>query len=60
MIVSGWKTGASNIKTGSGYGIRIKLKDRDKYFSRNWNSLKIEIVSNSYILVWLWQVIDYN
>jgi len=43
MIVSTWKIGVPNIKTGSGYGIRIKLKDRDKYFSRDWNSVKIKI-----------------
>ena len=43
IIVSAWKIGAPNIKTGSGYGIRIRLKDRDRYFSRDWNSVKIKI-----------------
>lgn len=42
MIVTGWKIGTPNIKTGSGYGIRIKLKDRNKYFSPDWESVKIE------------------
>lgn len=46
MIVSAWKIGTSNIKTGSGYGIRIKLKDRNRYFSRDWNSVKIKIDSD--------------
>ncbi len=43
MIVSAWKIGTPNIKTGSGYGIRIKLKDRDRYFSRDWSSVRIRI-----------------
>ena len=28
MIVSGWKTGAPNIKTGVGFRLKIKQKDR--------------------------------
>jgi hypothetical protein len=43
MIVTGWKKGNPNIKTGAGYGIRIRKGDRDKYFNKNWKSVKIEI-----------------
>ncbi len=43
MIVSGWKTGAFNIKTGSGYGIRIKAIDRDLNFMPDWQSVTLQL-----------------
>ena len=43
MVATGWKTGTANPITGGGYGIRIKKSDRDRYFSRNWKSVRIEL-----------------
>jgi len=45
VIATAWKIGTPNIKSGSGYGIRIKLEDRNKYFSHDWESVKIELDS---------------
>ena len=42
MVVIGWRTGTANIKTGGGYGLRIKISDRTRYFCREWKSVKIE------------------
>jgi hypothetical protein len=41
MIVRGWRTGAPNLDTGAGFGIRIRSKDRDEYFDCKWNSVRI-------------------
>ena len=35
IIVKTWSNGKANEKTGSGYGLRIGKKNRDKYFSDN-------------------------
>ena len=42
IIVSAWNNGRRN-KTGGGYGVRIKRKDREKYFQKNWSSVIIEL-----------------
>lgn len=51
MIVSGWKTGAPNIKTGVGFGLKIKQKDRDKYFQIKWPDVKIELEKGNWVEV---------
>jgi len=51
MLVSGWSKGNPNINTGAGFGINIKEEDRDKFFSRNWNSVEIEIEDYKIITV---------
>jgi hypothetical protein len=43
MIVTGWTDGSPSNVTGSGYGIRLSRKDRDKYFQRGWLSVTIEL-----------------
>lgn len=42
MIVTGWNNGSPNNKTGAGYGIRLKIKDRNKYFKPSWKEVIIE------------------
>lgn len=37
MIVTAWKSSKHN-KTGAGYGLKVTLKDRDRYFKREWKS----------------------
>jgi len=43
MIVTGWNNGSPNIETGAGYGVRIKRKDRDRYFKKEWTKVIIEL-----------------
>jgi hypothetical protein len=42
MIVTCWSNGRPR-KTGSGYGIKIRKYDRDRYFSKHWKSVIIII-----------------
>lgn len=51
MIVTGWKIGQPNNKTGAGYGIRISKKDRDRYFKKSWDSVEIEFEGGDVITV---------
>ena len=43
MIVTGWKTSPINNNTGSGYGIRIRYDDREKFFNQNWTNIILEL-----------------
>ena len=43
IIVKGWNNGRPNNETGTGYGIRIKRKDIDRYFEEEWTSIIIEL-----------------
>lgn len=40
--MSGWSRGSANNRTGTGYGVRIKPHDRDRYFPRNRGSVEVE------------------
>ena len=40
MIVRAWNNGEWK-DDGNGYGIRISKDDRDKYFQRDWGSVRI-------------------
>lgn len=40
-MVSGWSKGSANNRTGAGYGVGIKRRDRDRYFQRNWGSVEV-------------------
>ena len=46
MQVTGWNNGSPNNITGAGYGVRISLADRDKYFKKNWSKVLIELEGN--------------
>lgn len=41
MIATGWSNGNPNNITGSGYGIRIRKTDRDKYYKKDWTDIVI-------------------
>jgi len=45
MKAVGWENGSPNNSTGSGYGIRISIQDRDTSFKIEWSSVKLDIVS---------------
>lgn len=43
MIVSAWNNGKANTRTGGGYGIKMRRKDRDNHFRRTWPSVIVEL-----------------
>ena len=43
MLVKGWKTGTPDMRTGSGFGLKISLADRAAFFKHNWKSVEIEL-----------------
>ena len=43
MIVKGWSSGSTSIRTGSGYGIRISRFDRDRFFQREWSRVTLHL-----------------
>ncbi len=46
MKVTTWNNGNYN-KSGAGYGILIPKRERDKYFNRKWDRVKIHIEDTS-------------
>ena len=42
MMVTAWNNGSYH-RTGAGYGIRIKLSDRNKFFNRTWTVVKLQL-----------------
>ncbi len=42
MIVTAWNDG-KNLKTGGGYGLKIAIGDRDKFFDQIWTDVELEL-----------------
>lgn len=42
MIVKAWNNGAHH-PDGNGYGIKISIQDRDKFFQRNWKTILVDL-----------------
>jgi hypothetical protein len=42
VLTSAWKEVASD-KIGRNYAIRVRTKDRDRYFREDWQSVRVEI-----------------
>jgi hypothetical protein len=42
MIVTAWNNGAHS-RSGSGYGFKVSIDDRDAYFKREWKVIVLEI-----------------
>lgn len=42
MIVTAWKSTANPI-TGGGYGLKVRVEDRDRYFRREWRTVTLEL-----------------
>ena len=51
MIVTVWSDGSPNNTTGSGYGVRLRPKDRDKHFHPDGSSVGIELEGGGAIVV---------
>lgn len=42
MIVTAWNNGSQHA-SGVGYGLKISIPDRDRYFKREWKLILLEI-----------------
>ncbi|MFC1514487.1 hypothetical protein ACFL5X_01125 [Candidatus Omnitrophota bacterium] len=42
MIVTGWNNGQYR-SSGAGYGIKIRSKDRNKYFDKKWKCVLLKL-----------------
>jgi len=40
MNVTAWNNGAKS-KSGSGYGFKISIEDRQRYFNKNWQTIDL-------------------
>jgi len=47
MIVSVWNNG-KHYSTGAGYGIKIKVKDRDTHFNKKWKYIVLILKDQAY------------
>ena len=45
MIVTAWKNGTP-LPSGAGYGVKVAASDRDRYFDRNWKSVRLFLEGN--------------
>jgi hypothetical protein len=43
IIGTAWKGGAGSLLSGGGYGIKIKIGDRDEFFRREWGNVQLII-----------------
>ena len=46
MIVTAWNNGAHHVD-GAGYGVRLDIRDRDRFFKREWKTAILQIEGNS-------------
>ena len=44
MIVTAWNNG-SHKKTGAGYGLKIGVSDRDRYFKKSWKTVFVHLLN---------------
>jgi hypothetical protein len=42
MIVTAWNNGLHN-PSGAGYGLKVSVSDRDRYFKREWKFITLEL-----------------
>src|SRR5713226_1862184 len=50
MIVTAWNNGAHH-ESGAGYGLRIDVADRNRYFSRDWQDVIVQFPSGQTAVV---------
>lgn len=50
MIATGWSNGAPK-ETGAGYGLRIRLQDRGRYFDQAWSSVIVELPEGEWVTI---------
>lgn len=49
MIVKAWNNGCHH-ENGNGYGLKVKKRDRDAYFRRDWKVILLELEGESEIV----------
>lgn len=42
MKATAWNNG-QHLASGAGYGVRLSGADRDRYFNRDWSSIRLEV-----------------
>ena len=42
MIATAWRNGSES-DTGAGYGLKLSLADRERYFRREWGTVSLEL-----------------
>lgn len=50
MIVTAWNNGSFHT-SGAGYGLKIDITDRDRFFNREWESVMLELEGEAPIRV---------
>ncbi|MDE0456972.1 MAG: hypothetical protein OXI15_06745 [Chromatiales bacterium] len=45
FVATAWNNGAWN-RTGAGYGLKISVEDRDKFFERDWSTVMLRLIGN--------------
>ena len=49
MIVTAWNNGTHS-KSGAGYGVRLDANDRDRFFKREWKSIRLSLEGTSDVI----------
>ena len=45
-MVTGWNNGKHR-QSGAGYGFKVRIADRDKFFKKEWKSVKLDLADSS-------------
>jgi len=48
MQVSAWNNGRHH-KTGAGYGLKIRIKDRNHYFKKSWKTVVVQLPNGTQV-----------
>jgi hypothetical protein len=49
MIATAWNNG-NHYPSGAGYGLKLQVQDRDRYFLRSWKSVWLELEGYSQVV----------
>jgi hypothetical protein len=50
MYVTAWSNGRP-LRTGAGYGIRLSVGDRDRFFDPDWSDVSVDVADGEPVLV---------
>jgi len=49
MVVTAWNNG-TQLKSGAGYGVKLNARDRDRFFQRDWKSIRLSLEGTSDVI----------
>ena len=49
MVVTAWNNG-TQLKSGAGYGVKLNASDRDRFFQRDWKSIRLSLEGTSHVI----------